>query len=616
MPTPIQSSEFDFPLAGTKFNDPFLLNSNLYIPRDFYTALEFALYLAIKNPIYTQATKRTVSHFITDFEFVGSTGDQREKNDLRDYLTNGLEMLDVLQQAGMEQFIYGNSFLRIHYPFDRYLVDRRNGRYRQISIKAFGDDIKFNLATMTYNVPDPDTLHLPAAQRQRIDLEFIDRKSHDASRIKLRLLNPMRMMVNMNFISGSCEYIYRFEEFFRAAVERGTPIHQINETPMDMLMAIKENQDFAFNPDTIFHFRNPFISGISFNGWGIPNILLNYNSIHQMQVLRCINEAIGLDYMIPFRLLSPTPVANQGGTDAAASTNLGRWMAAMSQLIAHKRKDPTALHTVPFPVTYQELGANGKALAPVDLMKFQQDEILDGMGYPAELWHMSLQTAQIPTAIRLFESTFIHLQRNFNNAVRWATRNILNYLEKEQIGIKLQLPSVADDMEKRHIWLQLAAGGEVSRATAYRAFNIDDPVEESVRRAQEDIEIQKAKQKQQENFEREMTLGSANQVVDAMVQGQGGPGGVAPGGGGGAPAGPGMPPAPPGGQAVTPLDIEQQAEEQAAQLLQIQDTGERRKVMMQIKASNPTLYAVVQRKMEDMRQQGASEGRKMVGQQQ
>ena len=41
------------------------------------------------------------------------------------------------------------------------------------------------------------------------------------------------------------------------------------------------------------------------------------------------------------------------------------------------------------------------------------------------------------------------------------------------------LPSVADDMEKRHVWLQLAAGGEVSRATAYRAFNIDNPVPRS-----------------------------------------------------------------------------------------------------------------------------------------
>lgn len=50
---------------------------------------------------------------------------------------------------------------------------------------------------------------------------------------------------------------------------------------------------------------NNFISGVSYNGWGIPNILLNYRSIHQLAVLRCINEAVGLDHMLPIRLLSP-----------------------------------------------------------------------------------------------------------------------------------------------------------------------------------------------------------------------------------------------------------------------------------------------------------------------
>jgi hypothetical protein len=439
-------------------------------------------------------------------------------------------------------------------------------------------------------------------------MEFIDRKSFDQTRIKVRLLNPLRMMINMNLISGQCEYIYRFEEFFAAAVREGAHIHQINDTPMDMLQAIRDNCNFAFNQGNIYHFKNPFISGLSYNGWGIPNILLNYNNIHQLQVLRCINEAVGMDYMLPFRLISPTPTSSQNGSDVAMSTNLGAWHAAMKQLIAARRRDLTSIQTVPFPVTYQELGANGKALAPVELMKFHQDELLDGMGYPAELWRMSLQTAQIPTAIRLFESTFIHLQRNFNNAVRWAVKNILGYLEKEPVSIKLMLPSVADDMEKRHVWLQLAAGGEVSRATAYRAFNIDNPVQEVMRRSQEDMEIEKARQKASEDFEREMTLGSANQVVDAMMQAVGGPGGPMPppsgppaGGGGGGQGG------------VTPLDIEQQGEQEAMRLLQIQDTGERRKAMMQIEASNPTLYAVVKRHMEEIRQQGASQGRKMAG---
>jgi hypothetical protein len=55
------------------------------------------------------------------------------------------------------------------------------------------------------------------------------------------------------------------------------------------------------------------------------------------------------------------------------------------------------------------------------------------------------------------------------------------------------------------------------------------------------------------------------------------------------------------------------AQEQAQQLLQMPN-GERRKAMNQLRASNPVLYAVVQRKMEDMRQQGASQGRAQVSQ--
>lgn len=601
---------------GKKFNDPFVLNSNLYIPNDFYTALDFALYLAIKNPTYTQAARRTVAHFVTDIGFVGKTGSEQEQKDFKGFLIDELGILEACLQGGLEERIYGNGFCRIHFPFNRYLVDRRNG-YRLISINAFNqDDITYNYKNLTYRVPDPATAHLEKHERKYIDLEFVDRTVHDTSGIKLMYIKPQQMMLQMNYISGETEYIYKFDEFFRADVEAGQKIYQINSTPLDMLEAISKGQDFRFKRDAIFHFKNPFISGVSNNGWGIPDILLNYNSIHQMQVLHCINEAVGLDYIIPYRLLAPTPQSSQGGADAAAAMNLGPWMQAMQQLVNKKRTDPTALHVVPFPVTYLEMGGNGKALAPVDLLKAQTDEVLDNAGFPAELWHSSLTVQQVPTAVRLFESTWVHLHRRLNGFVKWVAKNVLDFMEREQQGVKLLLPSLADDLEQKHIYLQMAAGGDLSRKTAYKPFNVEDPIEEAERRAREDIEIQKAQQKIQEEFEREMTLGSANQVVDAMVQAQGGAGGAPPPSGGGAPpAGP-MPPAPPGGQAVTPLDIEQQAEEQAQQMLQIQDNGERRKALMQIKASNPTLYAVVQRKMEDMRQQGASQGRKSVGQQQ
>lgn len=601
--------------GGKKFVDPFLVRSNLYLPKDWFSALDFALYLSIKFPLYTQAVRRTVSHFITDIQFDGEKGDTRERDDMKGYLIDDLELLEALQQAGMELMIYGNAFARIHYPFDRYLVDRRNGGYRLYAVSSFPpDSISYNASDMTYKVPDPTKRHIPG-NSDTVDLEFMDRPSHDPSRIKIRFIDPKRMLINMNFVSGTKEYIWRFDEFFRADIKSGQKIYQVNETPADMLRAISKDQDFVFDPGAIFHFSNPYLTGLSNNGWGIPNILLNYNNIHQLQVYRCINEAVGQDYILPFRLISPAASGQAGGADAAAATNLGRWQAAMAQLIDRKRKDPTALFTVPFPVTYQELGGNGKALAPVELIKQQEDSMLDAFGLPAELAHGTLQYQQVPNAIRTFQNTFLHIPRGFNRFTKWVVKNICDYLEREQMDVILQMPTVADDMESKQIGLQLAAGGEISRETAYRPFNINNPIQESIRRAKEDLEIQEAKQKEQEKFERKMTLGSASQVVDAMVQAQGGsapPGGGAPPmqGGGAAP----MPAAPNGGQAVTPLDIEQQAEEMAQQLLQIPDNGERRKQMMQIKASNPTLYAVVQRKMEDARQQGASEGRKAVSQ--
>ena len=88
-----------------------------------------------------------------------------------------------------------------------------------------------------------------------------------------------------------------------------------------------------------------------------------------------------------------------------------------------------------------------------------------------------------------------------------------------------------------------------------------------------------------------------------------------PPGPGGAPMPPGPGGAPQGGGGVTPLDIMQQAEEQAMQLLQIEDDGERRKALNQLRGSNPQLHAIVKQKMEEIRSQGASQGRKMAGKQ-
>lgn len=599
-----------------RFVDPFVTTSSQYIPQQFNDLLDMCRYLAAQFPSYTQTAKRTVSHFLTELQFYGEDGDADERKETEEYVVNTLKIMEALQQAGMEYFIMGNSFVRMYHPFDRYLVDSRDGHYAEYNVNQFGEDATFCLGEMAYEVPDPRQADLPVEARRKVKLAFRDRTCRAADRVKITFIDPKRMILRKNHVSGRMEYIWRIDEFFVEDVRQGQKIWQINDTPMSILKAIRDNEDYRFDEGSIFHMANTFLSGVSYNGWGIPGILLNYHSIHQTAVYRSINEHVGLDYLLPVRVLTPAPTGQGAGSDAATSMNLGPWTQSAQAMIRNKRKDPTAMHVFPFPLQYQELGGNGKALAPVELIRYANDQMLEDFGFPAELHHMSLQAGEVPTAIRMFQANFIQLQHLLSNLVQWVVSDVLSFMGRPNIKVKLAAPTMADDLERRHVMLQLAAGGEVSRQLAYRLFGVDDATEEIRRRTKEDLEIQRMQAKEQADFEREQTIGSGDQVLQSMVQAQQeamAAQQAQQGGGGGAP------PAPPagGGGGVTPDKMLADADQLAQQWLQMQgqDDAAKNKSMEEVRNTNPTLYAVAKQRMEEIRAQGASQGRRMAGKQ-
>ena len=582
------------------FEDPFLLPSSTSIPTELQSALDFCLYLYYLNPLYRRASIRVISHFVTDIDFVGKTGDQKEKDELKEYLVHKLDIMGTLLEVGQEWACYGNAFLRLHLPFDRVLVDHRDGKYREYALPMFGNDVKYDYKTMKYDVPDPLTFSKAKDKRTRVKLDFIDRPSRDKDRVRLRKIDPRQIVLQHSFLSGKTQVLYRFEPEFVTLI-RNSIMYQVNETPMSMLKAIAMEQDFLFNEGQVFHFKAPTISGVSNFGWGMPETIANYRHIHQLQVLRKIDEVVGLDYMLPFRLFSPVP--NAQANDPMNYVLLSKWGNEIKEIIKRRRLDPFAMHALPFPVTYQEFGAQGKTLAPKELVEYHNNALLDAMGYPAELFKGSLQVQQIPTAVRLFENSFHFIHHGFDKIVKWVTKRILDYTGQPHMDVELQLPRLADNLEKQNVYMQLAAGQEIPRSIAYAPFGIKDPVEAAKQRAQEDIQIQKDRNKIQQDFEREQTLGSMDSIVMSQQQ-------AASQGAGSSPAGD----ASAGGAgSMNPLDIQNQAEQLATQLLQM-PIGERQKQMSQIKASNPNLHAMVKQKMEEMRSQAASAGVQQLSQ--
>lgn len=471
---------------------------------------------------------------------------------------------------------YGNAFYRIHFPFDRFLYDPKGGV--EYSMDMFNQaETKFDLTTMTYEVPDPKN------PKRRRKFPFRDFKSTDESRIKLRKMDPRHMVIRHHIVSGATDYIWRFDPQTISDVKKGN-IFIVNDLPLDMLKAIRDESDFLFGRDQVFHFKAPTISGVSNKGWGLPNTIANYRSLYQLQVYRKIDEAIGLDYMVPFRLFTP----NFGDklNDVFNNLLLGTWTEEVGHIIDARRRDKFSMHALPFPVNYQEFGGEGKEYVPKDLIEYQTNAMLDGMGYPAELFKGSLEYMQVPTAMRLFEQTFEFIYFNFDKMLKWTAKRVQAYLGRPNILPNMQQPSLADSLERKQILLQLAAAGEISRETAYDIFGISDPVAEAQKRMTEDLGIEKKKMKLQRDFQREMETGEAmSGEAGAQQQQQSG---------------------------LTPLDINAQADELAQSWLQIPSDGQRSQAMQAVRGANPQLYALAKQKMEEMRRSGESAGRQQV----
>jgi hypothetical protein len=318
------------------------------------------------------------------------------------------------------------------------------------------------------------------------------------------------------------------------------------------------------------------------------------------------NEAIGLDYIIPFRVITPGKNSGSGEADPLYHTNIGSFLARVMGMIRRNRRDPGQWNALPFPVEYQTLGGEGKQLAPYELLTAGIDELLNDMGFPAEMYKATLQVQAAPMALRLFERTWTSLTSALNGWINWFFDQITDVLNWEKITGRMQPVTLAEDIEKKQIQLQLASAQQVSKQTAYAPFGID--YRQEIRRMfeeekffrQESSRFQKEQGRAQEL---ESTFEAAQQAAQAPP-GQMGPPMA------GAPAGaPMMGPGGAGGVAggTTPADLMSQGEQIAMQLLGMPYEA-RKSQLLQIKKSDATLHAIVIQKMEELRQQAQSQG--------
>jgi hypothetical protein len=584
--------------AGREFfPDPWLDYAALEMPKNLTNVLQWCEFLWNSQAVYRMACERVTRYFITRIEVEDVNDEVAEKyNKVFDRSLKANEQLALL---GDDFICYGNSFSTLLAPFDRFLRCPSCALERPIDrvIYQFTKDFQF-------------IGQCPKCGK-KIAYERKDRRSANNDEFKVVRWSPHYMLIQYNPLTHDVEYRYRFPEDFKKRVREGDKF-VLRTTPWEMLEAIKDNKLFRFDRQRLFHMKEASLAGMRTMGWGIPRMIANFRQAYYVQVLHRYNEALAIDYIVPFRLLTPKPGSSQVA-DPLLHQNLGVTKGAVLEMVAEHRRDPATWHFMPFPMEYQALGGEGMQMANHELIGAGNDELLNGMGVPADLYKGTLQLEVAPTALRLFQQTWPQISSAYNGWLTWAARQIATIKNWEPATAKVQPVTLADDIEKKQILMQLSAAQQVSMGTAFSPFGID--VREETRKLQEEkrMQAEMAQEFQREEIERQKMDENLAIIEQTQAPAQGGPAGaMAPMGGGtpgmGAPMGGGQ-----AGAGSTPQQMMLQAEQIAQQLLQM-PYEMRKSEMLKLKQSDEALHALVKSKMEKARQGAAQQGKAMLQQ--
>lgn len=603
--------------ADERFPDPFCDVASLSMPESIQTALRWCEYIMNANGPYRQAVDRVVSYFITEVE-IKDTGDKKvgreEKEKYRLFLEETVGIRNVLHSVALDYLTYGNSFTSLIVPFRRYLSCPTCDLEMPLDKVVNSPQCAFKWTNFEFHATCPKC-------KTSGKWRHIDRRSGKNDDISIKRWSPHEIDLLWDPYTEHCTYVWKIPEDYRNLIRQGH-LHQLERASWEIIQAVKHNQNLLFDPGVIFHLKEDALAGMRNRGWGISRILANFRQAWYVQILHRYNEAVALDYVIPFRVITPAPRGGDGQSgDPVHTINLSSFSSRVQAMIRARRTDPARWNVLPFPVNYQALGGDATQLAPRELMDQGLDTLLKCIGMPVELFNGTLSFQSAPAALRLFEANWSHLPHNLNRFLSELVSGLSKIMNWEPVAAKLVRVTHADDLNRQMAKLQLMQGQQISKSTGLGSVGLD--YEEEMKRMLEEEKIYAEEQaRMQTEMQQSQQMQAMSQPPD-MMAGVGDTGASATGmpQGGQPPASPGMPPSPVDQFLLqrqnspnvprTPEEMQQQAQLIANQLLSMPESIKDSE-LIKLKRTDQTMHALVTSIIDDIRQQARSQGGAML----
>lgn len=526
-----------------------------FAPRKLKDLFRWVEYLYYNSAHIFAAMRKFAEYPVTSISYTEPDGALTKNWDR--VLIKSIKVKNVSLYSGLDLQLYGNSFISLYHPFNRFLVcDQCNAK---AGIKKVKYTFSLKGLKFTYTCPACD---------KRTTGTLKDEKVSDESRINVIRWDPKLIDINHNPITGESKYYYTIPQDIKQKVEKGDQ-HIINTMPVEFLKAIRDDQVFEFADGQIYHMKLPAPAGIS-SQWGFPPLTATIKLFFYTAVLRKANEAIALEHILPFRVLHPAPIS--GTADPATTVNLMKWRTEMQANIAKWRRDPLHIMFAPTALGVTMMGGQGRSLLTLGEVKEAEDNIIAGMGIPREFLYGGLSFTGSAITLRMLENQLETQTSHLNEQLNWIiqqTSKILTWKPVEASYIPFKL--VDDAAQKQSLLMLNQMKPLVSDGTLLDMHDLD-LAEERKKREQEmlddarfNIEVQKKIEKLQNSL-----------VMQAQQEAQAG-----------------------AGTGYNPQAVLAQAE-QVIQQFMSQDPNMHRSLLDQLSQEDPVMYAVVKDRWQTM----------------
>lgn len=481
-----------------------------FTPRKLKDLFRWTEYLFYNSPHIFQALTKLSDYVLTQ---VSIDTDATELRTAYEELFRDIRLMPTLKAIARDRMLYGNAFVSLHFPFNRYLVCGNLQCTAQHRITRLNYSYEHKRQEFSWVCPDchrTTRAHITDTKRVR------DVRSLKRSRVNVIRWDPKLVDIDHNPITGESEYYYAIPPDIRAAVKNGKK-HIINHLPVGFLEACKDGHTFKFDPEGIYHLRIDAPAGVD-TSWGFPPLTALLKQFYYTQVLRKANEAIALDHLVPFRVLHPAQTG--GNNDPITTISMANWVRQTQDNIKQWRRDPLHMMFAPVALGVTQMGGQGRTLMTLGEVQEAENNIMAGLGIPREFLYGGLSYTGSSVTLRMLENQLQSHKTDISDLLQWLADRCAMYFSMSKVSTSLVNFKFVDDVQQKSMELQANAQYQfLSRRSIAEMFqrDIDEEIEQQ---DQEQLEDAKRQSRQQQKLQ-EMQNDLAQQAQQQANSGSG-----------------------------------------------------------------------------------------------